>query len=66
MANGDMKVVTLQPSSAEYQSVKEGFKRTVTKTVTKVGHTALKYLLGKPAVYYNYSNSGLECTSASS
>ncbi|CAI5669260.1 unnamed protein product [Oreochromis niloticus] len=35
-ANETMKVVSLEPSSAEYQSVKEAFKRTVTKTVMKI------------------------------
>lgn len=39
MAAGEgMKVVELQPSSAEYQTVKEAFKRTATaKTIIKVG-----------------------------
>ncbi|KAG7241535.1 hypothetical protein INR49_025440 [Caranx melampygus] len=32
----NVKVVLLQPSSAEYRAVKEGFRRTVTKTVTKI------------------------------
>lgn len=32
----DLKVVELQPSSAEYQTVKEAFKRTVHKTVMKI------------------------------
>uniref|UniRef100_A0A671W1H6 Poly [ADP-ribose] polymerase n=1 Tax=Sparus aurata TaxID=8175 RepID=A0A671W1H6_SPAAU len=37
MAAGEsFKVVALQPSSAEYKSVKEGFKRTVAKTVMKI------------------------------
>uniref|UniRef100_A0A669C4Q5 Poly [ADP-ribose] polymerase n=1 Tax=Oreochromis niloticus TaxID=8128 RepID=A0A669C4Q5_ORENI len=35
-ANETMKVVSLETSSAEYQSVKEAFKRTVTKTVMKI------------------------------
>uniref|UniRef100_A0A7N6AX46 Poly [ADP-ribose] polymerase n=1 Tax=Anabas testudineus TaxID=64144 RepID=A0A7N6AX46_ANATE len=34
--NETMKVVALQPSSAEYRSVKEAFKRTVPKTVMKI------------------------------
>eukprot|EP00064_Thunnus_orientalis_P011424 superscaffoldBa00001651_g11455 len=36
MANDNLKVVALQPSSAEYQTVKEAFKRTVFKTVMKI------------------------------
>ncbi|KAG8006072.1 Poly [ADP-ribose] polymerase 14 [Nibea albiflora] len=32
----NMKVVVLQPSSAEYRTVKEAFKRTVPKTVMKI------------------------------
>uniref|UniRef100_A0A671W3Q5 Poly [ADP-ribose] polymerase n=1 Tax=Sparus aurata TaxID=8175 RepID=A0A671W3Q5_SPAAU len=37
MTHGEaFKVVALQPSSAEYKSVKEGFKRTVSKTVMKI------------------------------
>uniref|UniRef100_A0A3Q4GEN3 Poly [ADP-ribose] polymerase n=1 Tax=Neolamprologus brichardi TaxID=32507 RepID=A0A3Q4GEN3_NEOBR len=35
-ANESMKVVTLEPSSAEYRAVKEAFKRTVAKTVMKI------------------------------
>ncbi|XP_055358541.1 protein mono-ADP-ribosyltransferase PARP14-like isoform X2 [Betta splendens] len=35
-ASETTKVVVLQPSSAEYQTVKEAFKRTVKKTVTKI------------------------------
>uniref|UniRef100_A0A3Q4G910 Poly [ADP-ribose] polymerase n=1 Tax=Neolamprologus brichardi TaxID=32507 RepID=A0A3Q4G910_NEOBR len=35
-ANETMKVVSLETSSAEYQSVKEAFKRTVPKTVMKI------------------------------
>lgn len=31
-----MKMVSLEPSSAEYRTVKEAFKRTVTKTVMKI------------------------------
>uniref|UniRef100_A0A8D0D2S7 Poly [ADP-ribose] polymerase n=1 Tax=Sander lucioperca TaxID=283035 RepID=A0A8D0D2S7_SANLU len=37
MAAGEsLKVVALQPSSAEYRTVKEAFKRTVQKTVLKI------------------------------
>ncbi|XP_036002228.1 protein mono-ADP-ribosyltransferase PARP14 [Fundulus heteroclitus] len=37
MANGEnVKVVELQSSSEEYKNVKEGFKRTAKKTVTKI------------------------------
>ncbi|XP_053199088.1 protein mono-ADP-ribosyltransferase PARP14-like [Scomber japonicus] len=37
MANdNNLMVVALQPSSAEYRTVKEAFKRTVTKTVMKI------------------------------
>ncbi|KAM8746728.1 protein mono-ADP-ribosyltransferase PARP14-like [Acanthopagrus schlegelii] len=37
MTHGEaFKVVALQPSSAEYKSVKEAFKRTVSKTVIKI------------------------------
>ncbi|XP_044039273.1 protein mono-ADP-ribosyltransferase PARP14-like [Siniperca chuatsi] len=37
MAAGEvLKVVALQPSSAEYRTVKEAFKRTVSKTVMKI------------------------------
>ncbi|GLD53861.1 poly [ADP-ribose] [Lates japonicus] len=35
-AGEDMKMVALQPSSLEYRSVKEAFKRTVHKTVMKI------------------------------
>ncbi|XP_039900940.1 protein mono-ADP-ribosyltransferase PARP14-like isoform X2 [Simochromis diagramma] len=35
-ANESLKVVTLEPSSAEYRAVKEAFKRTVAKTVMKI------------------------------
>ncbi|XP_025761284.1 poly [ADP-ribose] polymerase 14 isoform X3 [Oreochromis niloticus] len=35
-ASESMKVITLESSSAEYQTVKEAFKRTVTKTVMKI------------------------------
>ncbi|XP_030609932.1 protein mono-ADP-ribosyltransferase PARP14-like [Archocentrus centrarchus] len=35
-ATETMKVVTLDPSSAEYHTVKEDFKRTVSKTVMKI------------------------------
>ncbi|XP_031582744.2 protein mono-ADP-ribosyltransferase PARP14-like [Oreochromis aureus] len=35
-ASESMKVITLESSSAEYQTVKEPFKRTVTKTVMKI------------------------------
>ncbi|XP_033181608.1 protein mono-ADP-ribosyltransferase PARP14-like isoform X2 [Mastacembelus armatus] len=35
-ADETMKVVALQASSAEYRTVKEAFKRTVTKTVLKI------------------------------
>ncbi|CAI5669249.1 unnamed protein product [Oreochromis niloticus] len=35
-ASESMKVIPLEPSSAEYQTVKEAFKRTATKTVMKI------------------------------
>ncbi|KAM9335916.1 protein mono-ADP-ribosyltransferase PARP14-like [Symphorus nematophorus] len=35
-AGEDLKKVVLQPSSAEYRTVKEAFKRTVSKTVMKI------------------------------
>lgn len=38
MADGeDLKIFVLPPSSAEYRAVKEAFKRTLSKTVMKVG-----------------------------
>lgn len=38
MGTGEnQKVVEVMPSTAEYQTVKEAFSRTVSKTVTKVG-----------------------------
>ncbi|KAM4612294.1 uncharacterized protein ACJ7VT_012847 [Polymixia lowei] len=37
MVTGEqLKIVTLQPSSVEYQRVKEGFRRTASKTVIKI------------------------------
>ncbi|XP_042073693.1 protein mono-ADP-ribosyltransferase PARP15-like [Haplochromis burtoni] len=35
-ASESMKVIPLDPSSVEYRTVKEAFKRTVTKTVMKI------------------------------
>ncbi|CAI5669247.1 unnamed protein product [Oreochromis niloticus] len=57
-ANESMKVVTLESSSAEYRRVKEAFKRTVAKTVMKVGGCPLSTVYGLGtyfAVDANYS-----------
>uniref|UniRef100_UPI0009B3C6CB poly [ADP-ribose] polymerase 14-like isoform X1 n=1 Tax=Monopterus albus TaxID=43700 RepID=UPI0009B3C6CB len=66
MATGEnLKVVTLQPSSPEYQTVEKAFKQTVTQTVMKIERLQNVHLLrAYQAQKKNMSDKNVHCGGA--